>query len=987
MKISIKTIFILSNSLSVIFALLFIFVTSNLYNKTQEIRSLENVHHLMQERAIELKQSSDELTRYARLYVATKETQYRDIYFDILSMRNGNIKGLKHCCPVYWELPEPIRTQRHPLENQLSLKNRMSKLPYLDSEFGNLKESEDNSNQLVKLEIKAFSAVEGLHEDGNGKFTIEKIPNQGLAIQLLSSEQYRLAKESIMLPIDDFLHSLSNRTKTTLAKHQTEIDDAFVHLITLLTSALLLIFYSLYLMKKRVIVPINYLTKSIISNESMNYEIDKEIQNDDEIGFMIERFFKMKKTIDDDLKRLEFALSAGRQGWFDFDLVKSQIVVSAQYASLLDWPSEQFIMSLEEWREGIHPEDIITVLTALNLGIDGRKKGDVEFRRIKNNGEIMWVYAIGEVVDWKEDGSPKRLIGMATDITESKRQQEALKTLAHYDTLTNLPNRNLFTDRFLQAVTHSHITKTQLAICYLDLDNFKPINDQFGHAVGDQLLVQVANCLKECVNENDTVSRQGGDEFILLLSDFKDFSECEKTLDKIHIALSKPFSINGRNHFISASSGVTVYPKDSGDIDTLLRHADNAMYQAKIAGKNRYSLFNPEHDEKAIYKHGRLTEIEDALNKNQFQLYYQPKVNMKTGKVFGAEALIRWLHPIKGLIPPLEFLPIIEGTDLEISIGNWVIEQAMIQLQNWNEQNIDIEISVNIASHHLQSSSFISSLESLLNQYPKIDPNKLQLEILESSALGDIETISHVIDECRNRLNLNVALDDFGTGYSSLTHLRNLSANTVKIDQTFVRDILEDPDDYAIIDGVISLANAFERTVIAEGVETVEQGLILLLMHCDNAQGYGIARPMPAKEIPNWLNKYQANNQWIEFSKVPRNRQERELEILKLTTAQWRKRFLDNLALTDLTKTDWPIMDTEKCSCGTWVRRAIQEQLFEEKWINNIDKIHNEIHDVAKKLKMEFLRNDGRVNKVHIDTLENTFKQLHDVIKQWYSEH
>ncbi|PHS16822.1 MAG: bifunctional diguanylate cyclase/phosphodiesterase [Kangiella sp.] len=982
MKISIKTIFTLSNYVSIVFALLFILGLLDLYNKTQEIRSIEHAHHLMLEKARELKQSSDELTRYARLYVISKETQYKDIYFNILSMRNGENENLKHYCPVYWELPESIRTQRHPLEKKSSLQDRMRKLPYLDSEFKNLNKSANNSNQLVNLEIKAFNALEGLFKDKYGKYTIERTPNQQLAIQLLSSAEYRLAKQSIMLPIDDFLHSLSDRTKLSVKNQKNKIDDAFVHLVIFLIMALSTRFYSLYITKKRVIAPINYLTKSIINNLPLNHELNKQVQNDDEIGFMIDSFFKMKKTIDDDLKRLEFALSAGRQGWFDFDLINNHIVVSAQYAQLIDLPAAQFIMPLEEWREGIHPEDRITVMTALNLSIDGRKKGDVEFRRVKDNGEIIWVYAIGEVVDWKDDGSPKRLIGMATDITESKRQQEALKTLAHYDTLTDLPNRNLFTDKFLQAVTHSHITKTQLAICYLDLDNFKPINDQFGHAVGDQLLVQVANTLKKNVNENDTVSRQGGDEFVLLLSDFKDFSECEKTLDKIHTALSKPFSINGRNHFISASSGVTVYPNDSADIDTLLRHADNAMYQAKIAGKNRYSLFNSEQDEKAIYKHGRLSEIEDALNKNQFQLYYQPKVNMRTGKVFGAEALIRWLHPKKGLVPPLEFLPIIEGTDLEIGIGNWVIEQAMIQLQDWNSQGVDIEISVNIASHHLQSSSFITSLELLLSNYPKIDPNKLQLEILESSALGDLKTISHVIDECRNRLNLNVALDDFGTGYSSLTHLRNLSANTVKIDQTFVRDVLEDPGDYAIIDGIVGLASAFDRLVIAEGVETIEQGLILLLMHCDNAQGYGIAKPMPANEFPEWLNQYQANNEWIEFAKTPRNRQERELEILKLTTDQWRKRFIDNLGLTDLTKIDWPIMDTERSSCGTWVRRAIQEQLFEEKWIRSIDKIHNNIHDVAKRLKMEFIENKGRVKKAHIDTLENTCKQLHDFIDQ-----
>ena len=347
---------------------------------------------------------------------------------------------------------------------------------------------------------------------------------------------------------------------------------------------------------------------------------------------------------------------------------------------------------------------------------------------------------------------------MATDITESKRQKKALETLAHYDTLTQLPNRNLYADHFLQAVALSRITNTQLAICYLDLDNFKPINDQFGHAVGDQLLIQVAKRLQDNVKKTDTVSRQGGDEFVLLLGSFKEFSDCEKTIHRIHDALSKPFTINNRNHFISVSTGITVYPKDTGDIDTLLRHADNAMYQSKIAGKNRFSVFNPEQDEKAIYRHGRLAEIENALTEEHFELHFQPKVNMKTGNVFGAEALIRWRHPSKGLIPPLKFLPIIEGSDLEIQIGYWVIEEALKQLQEWKKEDIDLEISVNIASHHLQSSTFVSSLKSLLEKYASIDPNKLQLEILESSALSDLKTISHVINECRNEIGVNVAL-------------------------------------------------------------------------------------------------------------------------------------------------------------------------------------------------------------------------------------
>ncbi len=464
-----------------------------------------------------------------------------------------------------------------------------------------------------------------------------------------------------------------------------------------------------------------------------------------------------------------------------------------------------------------------------------------------------------------EFGNIENYVAIFTDITRMKNQQEQLSLMAHYDVLTGLPNRALFTDRFAQAIAHSNRTKLQLAVCFLDLDNFKPINDNYGHEAGDLLLKEVAKRITANIREVDTVARQGGDEFTLLINDIKSFAECEQTLQRIHFALAEPYVINGNSHHITASSGVTLYPSDDGDIDTLLRHADQAMYKAKLAGKQSYRLFNPEHHQREIQKHAQLKHIKQALDNNELELYYQPKVNMVTGKVFGAEALMRWIHPEEGLIPPLDFLPALDGTQLEVEVGEWVINQAVSQLNKWCQQKIKLEVSINISSYHLRSKNFYNQLDTALSRYPAVEPQNLQLEILESSALGDLEHIRTIIEKCQSTLGVTVALDDFGTGYSSLTHLRSLSANTIKIDQSFVRDMIDDPDDYAIIDGIIGLASSFSQKVIAEGVESTAHGLELIMMGCEDAQGYSIAKPMPVVVFEQWLKDYTPNQAWLDI--------------------------------------------------------------------------------------------------------------------------
>ncbi len=600
----------------------------------------------------------------------------------------------------------------------------------------------------------------------------------------------------------------------------------------------------------------------------------------------------------------------------------------------------------------------------------------------KKNGELyIELLSISSLND--EQGNTLNYVGLFSDITSTIKQKEELKLMAHYDVLTQLPNRSLFTDRFHQAIAHSKRSKKKLAVCFLDLDNFKPINDRYGHNIGDRLLVEVSRRISEQVRSEDTVSRQGGDEFALLLGDIDSFEMCSQSLQRILDSLSEPFLIDGQQHRITASCGVTIYPDDEADIDTLLRHADHAMYQAKLVGKNRFQRFNTEKNLKRITRHNWIAEIEHALEQDQLVLYYQPKINMRTGAFFGAEALIRWQHPEKGLIPPMEFLPMMEGTPLEIKVGEWVIATAIEQMKTWNKQGLDLEVSVNISSHHLQSNDFIKYLSNILAENSEINPEKLQLEILESSVLSDLGIISETLRTCQETLGVNIALDDFGTGYSSLTHMRNLPTNTIKIDQSFVRDVLDDPSDYVIVDGVIGLAESFERQVIAEGVESTEHGLILLMMGCELAQGYEIAKPMPAEQIIQWSSTHNTNEKWLDWGQNEHSEQQSKIALFELTCSWWKNHFVTNILLEPNMIRDWPIMNNRQCHCGRWIERAKREGNYDQTLIYQLDIFHKQIHASANTLRD--LYENGNIEKARqgLGELEQTFESMQQLLLEY----
>ena len=575
----------------------------------------------------------------------------------------------------------------------------------------------------------------------------------------------------------------------------------------------------------------------------------------------------------------------------------------------------------------------------------GHWRGEV-WNRKKSGEMFVELLTISTVRDGR--GEITQYVANFSDITLLKEHQQRLEHLAHFDALTQLPNRMLLADRLQLAMAQTKRSQHMLAVFYLDLDGFKPVNDTYGHAAGDRLLVEVAQRLKQCVRSGDTVSRLGGDEFVLLIGNISDIHECDRAASRVLGVLAQPFAVNSEHVTISASIGITIYPDDGSDADTLLRHADQAMYSAKQAGRNRFHLFDPESDRLAQVRRGELGRIREGLLAGEFTLHFQPKVNMREGRVLGAEALIRWQHPERGLLPPAQFLPVIEGSDLDVEVGNWVLEQAIRQLEIWREAGHAISVSVNVSGPQLQAPGFADGLARLLEQHPTVPPQCLEIEILETAALDDMAGAAEIFAAVHS-LGITLALDDFGTGYSSLTYFRRLPADTLKIDQSFVRDMLDDPDDLAIVEGVIGLTRAFKRHVIAEGVETPEHGLILLQLGCDVAQGYGIARPMPGAALSDWIKNFAPHELWSSITSFNWSREDLPMLIAEIDHRRWLRQLEEYLA-NNAPEATPPTLDHLSCRFGRWFYSASSHRYADMAHFSGIEAVHHEVHQLGDEL-------------------------------------
>ena len=455
---------------------------------------------------------------------------------------------------------------------------------------------------------------------------------------------------------------------------------------------------------------------------------------------------------------------------------------------------------------------------------------------------------------------------LLTDITKQKEYQKQLELIALYDPLTRLPNRLHLSEKLNRAMKQARESQCRLAVLYIDLDGFKEVNDRNGHHVGDQLLVDISSKMQSILGKQDTVARLGGDEFVVVLPDYDNREDKNVLLSNLLQSISMPIHSATGVIEVSGSLGMTFYPQaESVDADHLIRQADVAMYQAKMQGKNRYAVFDVQKEQEQKSSQMLMVQLHSALVGDEFRVVYQPKVNMVNGAVVGVEALLRWQHPSQGLLAPEEFMSAVAEGNLVVAIDHWVIEHVVGQLQDWRRIGLDFTLSINVSIKTLEEPDFSHWLASLLLKYPGVDASKIILEVLESSAVEDVDQISLVI-RASKQLGVSFSLDDFGTGYSTLNFLKKLPADELKIDRTFVRDMLHDEDDLAIIKGVLGLALAFDKKVVAEGVESEEHGLALLKLGCEQAQGYVIAKPMSAQDLVLWVRSWQPFKSWTAYS-------------------------------------------------------------------------------------------------------------------------
>lgn len=454
------------------------------------------------------------------------------------------------------------------------------------------------------------------------------------------------------------------------------------------------------------------------------------------------------------------------------------------------------------------------------------------------------------------EGRITNFLGVFTDLSEISEAKSKLEILITKDPLTGILNRSSLVTLLEQAIERAAENQSLLAVVYIDLDDFKSINDDHGQATGDGLLIEVARRLQMVVRPQDALARLGGDEFIVLLTNPGSRDEARSRLEGIQSHIAMPYEIDGLHLDTSASIGVTLYPDDDSEAETLIRHAGQALYQVKTDGRGQIGFFDTAKNQELQNRGFVLERLREGMANNEMLLFYQPKVDLLSGQVVGAEALLRWQHPDQGLLTPPYFLEPFANHEVIIEIGNWVIVEALRQMSAWQQAGLTMPVSINLSARHLVYPGFTQALKAHLDRHPELWPQWLEIEILESDVLMDINHIQQAIKEAQ-AFGVSFALDDFGTGYSSLAYLKNIPANTLKIDRTFVRDMLVNKDDLAIVQGVIQLANVFHRQVVAEGVETSEHETALLSIGCSLAQGYGIARPMPAADLPLWVTAYE----------------------------------------------------------------------------------------------------------------------------------
>lgn len=596
-------------------------------------------------------------------------------------------------------------------------------------------------------------------------------------------------------------------------------------------------------------------------------------------------------------------------------------------------------------------------------------------------GRIVAVIGVGNKpveYDANDIDVVSRIANITHGFMEWKRIEQRNEYMAFNDSLTGLPNKDLLYDRMRQAMPAARRAGKLLAICYLDLDGFKPVNDRLGHHAGDRLLTDLARRLEAELRDGDTVARLGGDEFVLLLNNLQAVYDGERILKRVLQSVGEPFDIEGESVFVTASIGVTFFPVDDCDPDTLLRHADKAMYKAKEAGRSVFRLYDPVQEDEIRRRLKLYKQLERAVPEKRLELHYQPRIDLRNGELVSVEALLRWNHAEHGQMLPGSFLQLMQGRALEFEIGRWVIRSAVNQHLAWRDSGLSLPVSINISPQQLMARGFAAEVSELLvGEAPDVGSN-LEFEVLESAAAKETEVAAETVRDCR-KLGIRFALDDFGTGYASLMRFHNLPVDILKIDQQFVRGMMSDERHLGIVEGVVRLAHNLGNPVVAEGVESIETGIMLMQLGCQFAQGFAIARPMPADQVARWAADWSAGNAWRDLPAQAEQLPGRhDLGVAVFGHRVWLERFVThvNARRPDVLAQLGPVT----CPFDTWYHGIGGARYGDLPGFAFLPPKHQAVHEIADRIAERVARGDFAAAEDGLDRLRNASRQLIDAL-------
>ena len=553
--------------------------------------------------------------------------------------------------------------------------------------------------------------------------------------------------------------------------------------------------------------------------------------------------------------RYHSAMQVANDGIWDWNIKTGVVRFDERYYTMAGYEKNGFAYTLEEWQKRVHPDDLHITNKAMQQYLDGKANSyDVEFRFLRKDQTYMWIRSRGKVIERDEENNPKRFIGTHSDISVQKQHEEKILHQAHFDSLTYLPNRFLSLDRLKHSCQEANRKNELVALLFLDLDDFKKINDTLGHETGDLLLIEAANRLRSVVRSVDTVGRLGGDEFVIILGSLSSVEEAHPIIENLLNQFREMFIIRGRELMLTASVGVAVFPNDANDASELLRNADSAMYDAKACGRNTFSYYTAQMNQCAQRRLAIEEQIHGALNRQEFSVFYQAKTDLASGEIMGAEALLRWHNPVLGNVPPDEFISIAEQTGNIIQLGQFVLKQALSQTALWHKQfDGDFQIAINLSPRQFRDHMLVKFIEDSLKA-TGVAADKLELEITEGVLLSGHNYVEAMLTNITN-LGVKLAMDDFGTGYSSLSYLRSYPFDVLKIDRSFINEITNSDKDKALINAVVSMSHALNLRVVAEGIETDEQCNYLRKLGCDYGQGYLFSKPITADAMSSLLEQ------------------------------------------------------------------------------------------------------------------------------------